>query len=109
VQVDQAGVGYAAGNSLTRLLRRMQQNPGDRETLERANVLTALLRRMPFPINYWHAQNVYYSILNTELPAIKEAQDSTTQEWKARFLALGEKLQISVPEFEPIAELQLAA
>ena len=40
VKVDEAGVRYAAGNSLTRILRRLQWNPHESETLERANALS---------------------------------------------------------------------
>ena len=66
--MDEAGARYAAGNSLTRILRRLQQNPQDSETLERANVLTSLYPMMPFSVDCWHAQNIYYSILDKVFP-----------------------------------------
>src|SRR5215467_8851406 len=55
VQVDEAGIRYAAGNSLTRILKRLQKNPLESETLERANVLTSLYPMLPFSVDCWHA------------------------------------------------------
>jgi alpha-amylase/alpha-mannosidase (GH57 family) len=109
VKVDEAGVRYAAGNSLTRILRRLQQNPHDSETLERANALTSLYPMMPFSVDCWHAQNIYYSILDKTFPEMARRQDPDSRRWQERFLALGEKLRIRVPALEPIVELQKAS
>ncbi|MGC2698143.1 MAG: DUF3536 domain-containing protein [Candidatus Angelobacter sp.] len=108
IRVDEAGLGYSASKGLTRLLRRLQQEPRNIETLERANVLTSLFSTMPFTVDYWHAQNIYYSIFNKDFPAIAAKQDPHSRTWRERFLALGEKLQISVPALAPEAELKMA-
>ena len=108
VQLDQAGLGFAASNSLTRLLDRLREKPQDRETLERADVLTSLLATMPLSVDYWNAQNIYYSILNTAFPSIAGNPVQESRAWQERFLALGEKLEISVPATQPESELQLA-
>ncbi|HET9363642.1 MAG TPA: DUF3536 domain-containing protein, partial [Candidatus Angelobacter sp.] len=108
VQLDQAGVGYAASNSLTRLLVRLREKPQDIETLERANVLTSLFATIAVSVNYWNAQNIYYSILNTVFPSLAEKHDADSQAWRERFFSLGEKLQISVPAFTPKSSLQMA-
>jgi hypothetical protein len=109
VQVDEAGVRYAAGNSLTRILRSLQQKPQDSETLERANALTSLYPMMPFSVDCWHAQNIYYSILDKTFPEMARRQDPDSRRWQERFLALGEKLRIRVPALEPVVELQKAS
>jgi alpha-amylase/alpha-mannosidase (GH57 family) len=109
VPVDAAGVGFAASNSLTRLLRRLQEKPHDSELLERANVLATIFPSMPFPVDYWHAQNIYYSILKQEFLSMGAKQDGTSRQWRERFLELGEKLQISVPALAPQAELEMAS
>jgi hypothetical protein len=108
VALDAAGVGYAAANSLTRLLRRLEQRPREPELLERANVLATIFPDMPFPVNYWHAQNIYYSILKHEFPAIAAKQDQASRRWRERFVELGERLKISVAALTPKEELQLA-
>jgi hypothetical protein len=107
IRLDEAGIGFAASNSLTRLLQRLQGKPRDMETLERANVLTSLVPMTPFPVDWWRAQNLYYAIFRNNFSEIASRQDSDSRDWQERFLALGEKLKISVPKYEP-AELQLA-
>lgn len=108
VRVDEAGLGYSASNSLARLMQRLRQNPQDSEILDRANVLMSLFSTLPFAVDYWHAQNIYYSILNRDFPAMAEKHDPASRSWRDRFLALGEKLQISVPALAPEAELKMA-
>src|SRR5438270_1094025 len=115
VRVDEDTVGYSAGNSLTRLLERLRDNPLDAAVLERAYVLTGLFATMPLPVNYWRAQNIYYSILHQDLlankgfSALPRAQNAGSRAWLERFLALGDKLQICVPEMSKEAELPIAS
>ena len=109
VKVDEAGARYAAGNSLTRLMRRLQQKPLDSETLERANVLTSLYPMMPFSVDCWHAQNIYYSMLHKVFPEIARREDLESRRWQERFLALGEKLRILAPALTPVAEFEIAS
>ncbi len=53
VNIDEASVGFAAGNSLARLMRQLSKAPANLELLHRADVLVALLQMLPFPVNYW--------------------------------------------------------
>jgi hypothetical protein len=108
IRVDEAGIGFAASNALTRLLQRLQKKPQDMETLERANVLTTLFPMTPFPVDSWHAQNLYYSIFRNSFPEIAAKQNADSRLWQERFLELGEKLRISAPEVVP-DELQMAS
>jgi hypothetical protein len=108
VHVDETTVGYSASNALTRLLRRLQQNPLEGETLERALVLASLFATQPLPVDYWHAQNIYYSILKQDFSALARRNDPESRTWRERFIALGEKLQISVPALVQKVELPIA-
>ena len=103
VRVDQAAVGYSASNSLTRLLQQLEQNPLDRETLERTYVLATLFATTQLPVDYWHAQNTYYSILNKDFASLVHKSGPDSLAWQQRFLALGERLQISVPQIKEAA------
>ena len=107
VRIDDAGVGFAAGNSLARLMRRFSSAPGNLELLQRADILAALLEMLPFPVNYWEAQNIYYQLLQDELPARARNRDEISMVWVKFFVSLGEKLRVSVPEIQP-AELPIA-
>ena len=114
IRVDEETVSYSASNSLTRLLERLRENPLDTAILERAYVLTSLFATMTLPVDYWRAQNIYYSILHKDLlankgfSALPRAQKAGSRAWLERFLALGEKLQICVPEIGKEAELPIA-
>lgn len=109
VKLDEGGVSFAASNALTRLLCKLREKPGDTELLERANVLARLTEMLPFSVSLWNAQNIYYSILQRALADINRKQDPEARSWAERFLALGEKLQVSVPVLAPQAELQMAS
>jgi hypothetical protein len=108
IKLEQAGLAYAAGNALTRLMRRLRNEPKDTQTLVIVDMLVTLFQMFPFQVNYWEAQNICYSLLKNELPKTSEDHDPSSLEWRERFLALGEKLQVSVPALELVAEMQIA-
>ena len=108
VRVDEATVGYAASKALTRLLQRLRQKPLDSEILGRACVLASLFASLPLPVDYWQAQNIYYSILNQDFPRLARRDDPNSRAWRERFLALGENLRISVPALTQTVELPMA-
>ncbi|HEX7284683.1 MAG TPA: DUF3536 domain-containing protein [Candidatus Angelobacter sp.] len=109
VQLEEAGVAFAARNALDRLMRRLQQEPRNPDLLEQTNVLAGILRTLPFPVDLWNAQNIFYSLLQTEFPAVSGQPDAAARTWMERFAALGEKLQVAVPETTTPAELPRAA
>ncbi|HET6936091.1 MAG TPA: DUF3536 domain-containing protein [Candidatus Angelobacter sp.] len=109
VKLDAEGVAFAAGNALTRMMRRLQENPRDLQLLARADVLVSIAEMLPSPVSLWEAQNIYYSLLQKELAGIHRKHDAATRAWAERFLALGEKLQVAVPALEPQVELQMAS
>jgi hypothetical protein len=108
VKIEEAGVAFAAGNSLARLVRRFSQSPDNLALLQRADVLAVLLEMLPFPVNYWESQNIYYQLLQDELPARAAKRDETSIIWTKLFISLGEKLRVSVPEAQPV-ELPVAS
>ena len=109
VKLEEAGLGFAAGKSLTRLLKRLHHDPRNLELLERADVLITLLQMFPLPVNYWRAQNIFYSVLKNSFPFIAKGSDEQARAWTERFLALGEKLRVSVPKEVAASELRAAS
>ena len=108
VQVDEAAIVYAASNALTRLLKSIQQSPQKTELLQQANVLVTILELLPFKIDTWDAQNIFYSLLQTQFPSIARRHDQVSRGWTEAFINLGEKLEVSVPPVGSHAELRLA-
>jgi hypothetical protein len=74
------------------------------ELLERADVLVTLLQMFSLPVNYWKAQNIFYSILKRSFPLIVQGTEADTAAWIERFLDLGEKLRVSAPKLERTSE-----
>jgi hypothetical protein len=89
-------------------MRRLRDDPLNIQTLILAAMLVTLFQLFPMNVNYWEAQNIYCALLKNEFPRTSEDRDSSSHEWRERFLALGEKLHVSVPALEPIAEMQMA-
>ncbi|HXB22420.1 MAG TPA: DUF3536 domain-containing protein [Candidatus Solibacter sp.] len=109
VKLEEAGLGYAAGNALTRLMRRLRDDPQNIELLETTYILVALLQMFPLNVNYWEAQNIFYFLMKNQLPAMSHEQTADTDKWRERFLALGEKLRVSGPDPELKVEMQMAS
>lgn len=107
VKLEEAGLGYAASNALTRLMRRLRDESGNLQLLAITDILVTLLQMFPFCVNYWEAQNIFYSILEHQSPSAGQEQDGS--QLRERLLALGEKLQIKIPDPEPKAEMQMAS
>ncbi len=109
VRIEEAGLGFAASSSLTRLMQQLQREPLNATLLEEANVLVTLLQMFPFPVNYWRAQNVFYSILREAFPFVSKGTDKASRNWTKKFLELGEKLWVRVPEVASTVDLKAAS
>jgi len=109
IKLEEAGLSFAAGKSLTRLMQRLQGDPYNTELLERADVLVTLLQMFPLPVNYWKTQNIFYSMLKKSFPFVAKGNDNVTRAWTERFLDLGEKLRVSVPKAAATTELRAAS
>jgi alpha-amylase/alpha-mannosidase (GH57 family) len=106
VKLENGGLGFAAGNGLIRAMRKLEREPLNVGLLERTNVLVTLLQMSSLRVNYWQAQNIYYSMLQNVFPLIASKTDPASRNWTARFLHLGEKLRIKTPAVTPATELQ---
>ena len=88
VVVDQPTLGYLADERMHRAMERLQTSPGDAEAVRHALALATALRALPFSLDLWQAQNIWYGLwprAAQEAPAMQ--QD---------FLALGTALSIRV-------------
>jgi alpha-amylase/alpha-mannosidase (GH57 family) len=98
VPLDGQTLEFAARRTIERLARQFREEPADIHRLERFERAVALARSLPFQVNLWLAQNVFYSALETVYPEMKSHSDPTvTARWLERFRALGENLLVRVP------------
>ncbi len=82
---------YAFKRHLDRLSEEFVKNPDDLEVLQRLSNSAGLLRTVPFEVNLWKPQNIYYRVaagLSEKPPAV----DEKSRAWAEKFKALGEQL-----------------
>jgi alpha-amylase/alpha-mannosidase (GH57 family) len=99
VQLEREGLGYVAARALERVAHALQQRPRDLDRLEAWAGLATLTVSLPFEVNLWKAQNVFYELLNTVYPVLREraaAGDPQAARWVDLFTALGEQLSVVV-------------
>ncbi|MCL5058326.1 MAG: DUF3536 domain-containing protein [Actinobacteria bacterium] len=97
VSLDGAGLGYVLEQTLDRLGEKLAGRPGDRSVLGQLDTAIGLARSLPFVVDLWKIQNVYYGLmLNTYPEIIKKAEggDNEARGWVEQFEALGDKLRI---------------
>ena len=83
---------------LKRLIERCAQNPANPESLQTLEALVAFARILPFKVDLWNPQNIYYELLGG-LSAKPHSQ--ATNGWLDRFRGLGGSLGIAVPQQFP--------
>ena len=66
--------------------------------LDQAVEIAEVLRTFPFEIRLWHAQNIWYEILEMAHQHKLALNPLETASWQARFNTLGRHLGIAVDE-----------
>ncbi|MGD8375573.1 MAG: DUF3536 domain-containing protein [Acidobacteriota bacterium] len=94
VTLDAGGLGFALQEALERTMESLAAEPGDLEALDRATDLAALAHEVPFDVNRWRAQNLFYELLQTAHPEMRARGASR---WLQAFAALGDQLRFRVP------------
>jgi hypothetical protein len=75
--------------------------------LDRAVALARRLAEMPFDLNLWQAQNIWYEILRSSNYALTALADDERPKWEKGFASLGECLSIdcdAIKEQDQLAE-----
>jgi hypothetical protein len=67
---------------------------GSLEMLERALTLARTLTELPFDLNLWQAQNIWYEILRTSSYGLTGLGKDERQRWDKSFSELGSCLSI---------------
>ncbi|MFQ5874371.1 MAG: DUF3536 domain-containing protein, partial [Dehalococcoidia bacterium] len=99
LHLDTEGLGYLFHQTLERMMERLMAAPGDLALLERLGAALGLAQSLPFDVDLWRVQNLYYRMAQSVLPAYLSRApegDITAQEWVKRFISLGEQLSVKV-------------
>jgi len=94
VQLDGPLLGYVLEGTLERMSRHWLSNPSDLEALGHLNEVVALAKTMPFEVDLWKVQNVYYRLLQTFYPSWRDRKDEEARLWMERFESLGDRLRV---------------
>ncbi|HEX6134939.1 MAG TPA: DUF3536 domain-containing protein [Longimicrobiales bacterium] len=99
VQLDREGLSYVFGKALERVAYELLEHPHDITLLEAWAGLASLIASLPFDVNLWKTQNVFYELLNAVYPAVREraaAGEEEARRWADLFTALGDQLSVVV-------------
>jgi alpha-amylase/alpha-mannosidase (GH57 family) len=88
VVVDHPTLGYLADERMHAAMERLERTPADAEAVRHALSLGTALRALPFSLDLWQAQNIWYELSPRVAGEGKAIRDD--------FLALGAALNIRV-------------
>jgi len=99
IDLDTEGLGYALEQTIERVAGELNVRPTELPVLERLETVVSLARFLPFEVDLWKAQNVYYDMLQTVYRKFRkkaEQGDEAAQEWIRHFVSLGDGLLVCV-------------
>jgi alpha-amylase/alpha-mannosidase (GH57 family) len=94
IPLEKATLSYIADKRMKRAMVELQMSSGSLESLDRALGLARTLVEMPFELNLWQAQNIWYEILRTSGYALTALVAEDRQRWEKNFSELGACLSI---------------
>jgi len=99
VELDRAGLSYVVSRALERLALDALEHPGDFARLQRWSDMATLQASLPFDVNLWQAQNIFYRLLKDVYPTMREraaADDPIAMRWVQLVAVIGDQLSVAV-------------
>ena len=94
VPLETPTLSFIADKRMKRVMVELQMSSGSLESLDRALTLARILVELPFDLNLWQAQNIWYEILRTSGYALTALAAEDRQRWEKNFSELGACLKI---------------
>ena len=94
VALETPTLSYIADQRMKRAMVELQLSAGSLEMLDRALTLARTLVELPFELNLWQAQNIWYEILRTSSYSLTTLADEDRPHWDKDFSELGGCLSI---------------
>ena len=94
VPLETATLSYIADQRMKRAMVELQMSAGSLEMLDRALTLALNLSELPFDLNLWQAQNIWYEILSASTNTLTALNPEERQRWDEHFGGLGTCLKI---------------
>ena len=99
IALDDAGLEYTLRKRIKKLAQKVCEDPDDLGSLKQLTAAVSLSKEMPFEMNLWSAQNIYFEMLHTALPEMRwksEHGEEAANEWVGQFIELGRQLSVRV-------------
>jgi len=99
IEIDTPGLSHALEDTLGRVAEQFRVEPENVQALQSFDGVVDIARSVPFEVEYRKAQNVYYDVLQTTYPQVREKAELGNREarsWLDCFKALGERLLVRV-------------
>ena len=107
VPIDSAGLAYLMERKMNGLMQQFERHPQNSGLLRKILSLLELLKQLPFAVNLWKVENLYYLVSRTKYPELVKA-GAVSADWSEDFLKLGGELRICVEPVRADAATQLA-
>jgi alpha-amylase/alpha-mannosidase (GH57 family) len=104
VAMDTTTLSYIADQQMKRAMIELLMSSGSLEMLERALTLARIYTELPFDLNLWQAQNIWYEILRTSSYALTSLGPEDRPLWDKAFKELAVCLSID-PEAITVQDL----
>jgi alpha-amylase/alpha-mannosidase (GH57 family) len=106
IPLETATLSYIADQRMKRAMVELQISAGSLELLDRALALARTLVELPFELNLWQAQNIWYEILRVSSYGLTALATDDRPRWEKDFCELGSCLSI---DYEAISAQDLTA
>ncbi len=106
IPVDASDHEFAIRRRFETLIDTLRQNPAGLSLLQRIERKLQLFLALPFEINLWHVQNVYYDLAKTtykEFLVKAKAGDTDAAHWTEEFKQIGLRLSFNIAAVLPEA------
>jgi hypothetical protein len=94
IPLETTTLSYIAGQRMKRAMVELHMALGSQEMLERALTLARNLTELPFELNLWQAQNIWYEILRSSNFELTTLHKDERERWDKSFNDLGLCLSI---------------
>ena len=98
IALDEPLLGYLAGQRIKKAMVALHSRRERLAALDQAVEVAEVLRAFPFDIRIWHAQNIWYEILESHHNQTLSLSPEEAASWEARFKTLGRHLGIAVDD-----------
>ena len=89
---------YLTDQHMKRAMVHLHAKPLENNGVDQALALARTLRELPFELNLWQAQNIWYDTLTKSDRFLLGLESAAAEAWRTKFLELGRQLSIAVEQ-----------